>query len=230
MFKILVIEDDKILSALVKQYLLLQKYEVDIALDGEEGLELLSNNDYAAAIIDWELPGLIGPSVCKSFRSRGGQTPIILLTKKSKVSEKVSGFDSGADDYLCKPFEMPELYARLQALLRRPPAIKERLITIENLVIDCDRRTAMVAGQALDLTRKEFVVLELLASNPDRLFTPDSIMNKVWSFDKDITVWAVRSTISRIRTKITAVDQRCASLIKNIYGQGYKLASSSDES
>ncbi|MBX9669076.1 MAG: response regulator transcription factor [Candidatus Obscuribacterales bacterium] len=223
MSKVLIIEDDKILSALVKQALMSQRYTVDISYDGEEGLEMLLSNQYACAIVDWEVPNLIGPEICRTYRQRGGNTPIIMLTRRTRTAEKVVGFDSGADDYLPKPFDMEELYARLRGLMRRPAEIKTQIVRVGELIVDRDRRSASVAGKELELTKKEFLMLELLVSNPGRLFSPESIIDGVWSLDDEITVWAVRSNIARIRSKIAAMDENCAAMIKTIYGQGYKI-------
>ncbi len=227
MSKLLIIEDDKILSALVKQALTSQKYTVDTSFDGAEGLEMLLANQYACAIVDWELPNLIGPEICRAYRQHGGTTPIIMLTRRSRTSEKVTGFDSGADDYLPKPFDMDELYARLRGLMRRPAEIKTQTIRVGDLIVDRERRSASVGGKELELSKKEFLMLELMVSNPGRLFSPESIIDGVWSLDDEITVWAVRSNIARIRSKIAAVDEDCAALIKTIYGQGYKIESPS---
>ncbi len=223
MSKLLLVEDDKVFSALIKQALAVQRFAVDATRDGEEGLEMLMSNQYDCAILDWELPNLTGPEICQTYRHSGGKTPIIMLTRRSKTSDKVSGFEAGADDYLPKPFEMEELFARLKALMRRPVLTKARVIEIGSLVIDSEKRMATVKNQSLDLSIKEFIMLELLANNRGRLFSAESIINSAWSLDKDVSIWAVRSNIARIRSKIAAIDEECAKQVKTIYGQGYKI-------
>ncbi len=223
MAKLLLIEDDQILSTFVKQFLSMKKFEVDVVLDGTEGLDFLKHQEYAAAIIDWDLPGINGMEIIRQFREAGGQTPIIMLTKRSKVSDKVTGFGAGADDYLAKPFELDELLARLTSLMRRPPVIKDSRIKIGELVLDCQKRLATVREQQVELSRKEFSILELLAMNPEQLFSNEVILDRVWSTESDSSIWAVRTHIARIRSKIAAIDDDTAQLIKTIYGQGYKI-------
>ncbi|MBX9666121.1 MAG: response regulator transcription factor [Candidatus Obscuribacterales bacterium] len=223
MSKFLLIEDDQILSTFIKQYLTVKKFEVDVVLDGTQGLEWLKQQDYAVAIIDWDLPGIDGKEIIRQYREAGGQTPIIMLTKRSKVADKVTGFEAGADDYLAKPFELDELHARLTSLMRRPPAIKESRITIGTLMVDRHNRVATVRGQQIELSRKEFAILELLTANPEHVFSNDAIMDKVWSTESDGSIWAVRTHIARIRSKIADIDDDPAQLIKTLYGQGYKM-------
>lgn len=223
MARILVIEDDKILSTFIKQYLTSKLVEVDTVFDGADGLHWLQSQSYAAAVVDWELPGKSGVELCKEFRENGGNTPIIMLTKRSKVADKVKGFDVGADDYLAKPFELEELWARLKSLLRRPATIKPNVLSVGSLEIDTMNRTVSVKQTQIELSRKEFCILELLASNPGQLFSGDAILDKIWSTDLESSVWAVRTAIARIRSKIAAIDEAAAQQIKTIYGQGYKL-------
>lgn len=222
--KILLVEDDQVLSYFIKQFMELKKFEVDVVADGEQGLLWLTSQEYSAAVIDWDLPKKNGTEICVEYRQRGGQTPIIMLTKRSKLADKVTGFEAGADDYLPKPFEQEELYTRILSLMRRPPEYKPTVITIGNLVLDCNRRTAQVRGQVLDLSRKEFSILELLATNPERVFSGESILDKVWSTDNESSIWAVRTHVAKIRSKISEIDENTSTLIKTIYGQGYKLS------
>ncbi|MBX9695254.1 MAG: response regulator transcription factor [Cyanobacteria bacterium] len=223
MAKLLLIEDDQILSTFIKQYLSVKKFEVDVVLDGTQGLDWLKHQEYAVAIIDWDLPGINGMEIIRQYREAGGQTPIIMLTKRSKVSDKVTGFEVGADDYLAKPFELDELHARLTSLMRRPPVIKDSRVTVGELMLDLHKRIATVRGQQLELSRKEFAILELLTVNPEQLFSSEAIMDKVWSTESDSSIWAVRTHIARIRSKIAALDDDTAQLIKTLYGQGYKI-------
>lgn len=222
--KILLIEDDQVLSYFIKQYMELKKFEIDLVGDGDEGLLWLTSQEYSVAIIDWDLPGKNGKDICIEYRQNGGQTPIIMLTKRSNLSDKVTGFEAGADDYLPKPFAQEELYSRILSLMRRPPAYRETIITVGNLVLDSNRRTAKVQGQLLELSRKEFSILELLATNPERVFSGENILERLWSTEDDSSIWAVRTHVAKIRSKISAVDEETASLIKTIYGQGYKLS------
>ncbi|MBY0550505.1 MAG: response regulator transcription factor [Candidatus Obscuribacterales bacterium] len=222
--KILLIEDDQVLSYFIKQFMGTKKFEVDLTGDGEEGLRWLTSQEYSAAVIDWDLPKKNGTEVCVEYRRLGGQTPIIMLTKRAKLADKITGFEAGADDYLPKPFEQEELYARILSLMRRPASFKPTVVTIGELTLDCNARTASVQGQAIELSRKEFAILELLATNPEHVFSGESILDKVWSTETDSSVWAVRTHVARIRSKISAVDESTSTLIKTIYGQGYKLS------
>jgi DNA-binding response OmpR family regulator len=221
--KILLIEDDKTLSTLIAQFLAVRKFDVDAVLDGEEGLNWLRNQQYGVAVIDWDVPSINGVEICRQFRESGGNTPILMLTKRSQVADKISGITAGADDYLPKPFDMDELYIRLVALMRRAPEVKPSLLRAGQLTVDSTQRVASVCGQPIELSRKEFAILELLIANPGRVYSGESILEKLWSTERDTTMWAVRTHVARVRSKIAAVDSETASLIKTLYGQGYKL-------
>lgn len=221
--KILLIEDDKILSAFVKQFLTSRKFTVDTVLDGEEAISWLTNQQYDAVIMDWHLGTKNGPDICKEYREKGGNAPILMLTQRSKVADKVHGLESGADDYLPKPFDGEELFARLKSLLRRPAAMRTSNISVGNLSINVDTRTVRVNDKAIDTSAKEFSILELLVSNPGHLFSGDAILNKVWASEAESSVWAVRTHIARLRSKINDIDPDTAAMLKTVYGQGYKF-------
>ncbi len=223
--KILLIEDDKILSAFVKQFLTARKFTVDTVFDGEDAINWLTNQQYDAVIMDWHLGTKNGPDICKEFRAQGGCTPILMLTQRSKVADKVHGLEAGADDYLPKPFDGEELFARLKSLLRRPAAMRSAAITIGNLAINLDTRTVKIGDKTIDTSAKEFSILELLVSNQGHLFSGDAILNKVWASEAESSVWAVRTHIARLRSKINDVDPDTAAMLKTVYGQGYKFES-----
>lgn len=221
--KILLVEDDKILSAFVKQFLTARKFTVDTVFDGEDAINWLTHQQYDAIIMDWHLGTKNGPDICKEYRASGGCAPILMLTQRGKVADKVHGLEAGADDYLPKPFDGEELFARLKSLLRRPAAIRSAEIVIGKLAINLDTRTVKVADKAIETSAKEFSILELLASNQGHLFSGDAILNKVWASEADSSVWAVRTHIARLRSKINDVDPDTASMLKTVYGQGYKI-------
>lgn len=223
--KILLIEDDKILSAFVKQFLTARKFTVDTVFDGEDAMNWLTNQQYDAVIMDWHLGSKNGPDICKEYRAKGGCSPILMLTQRSKVADKVHGLEAGADDYLPKPFDGEELFARLKSLLRRPATMRSSEVNVGKLSINLDTRTVRVADKPIETSAKEFAILELLASNQGHLFSGDAILNKVWASEAESSVWAVRTHIARLRSKISEADPETASMLKTVYGQGYKFES-----
>lgn len=223
MAKVLLIEDDVALANFVKISLEQNQYEVDHLVSGSEGLEWLLNTHYDLAIIDWALPQLSGVEICKQYRENGGKSPILMLTGKTQASEMVTGLDSGADDYLPKPFSLEVLHARLRALLRRQPALSESKMTLGLYVVDQSKKILLVDGKEIKLPRKEFLIIELLMKHPGHTFSAEAIMDRAWSSDSETSPETVRSHIARLRSKIAAVSEEAADCLKNIYGLGYKL-------
>lgn len=223
MAKILIVEDDEILANLVKKGLTKENYAVDIVTNGSDGLSWLQNEAYSLAIVDWELPQLSGVELCQRYRRDGGNVPILMLTGKKKSSEVVEGLDAGADDYLPKPFDMAPLLARIRALLRRPRAIAESHLVVGDIKLDPATGTVCVNENVVDLTKKEFGVLDHLMRNANRICSPQSILDNVWSTDSDSTPDVVRSVVSRLKIKLEAAGVGKESQIRNIYGMGYKL-------
>ena len=221
MARILVIEDDPQVSTVVEEALCAFNHIVEIVEEGAEGLERLTYYHYDLAIIDWMLPGLTGIEICQKYRSNGGQIPVLFLTGQSDVPDKVKAFDSGADDYLTKPFAFSELMARVRALLRRPPQMTEKVLESGGLVMELSTCSVLKNGQKVNLAPSEFALLELFMKNPGRLFSSDDLLNRVFKTESEATDEAVRQRVLRLRKKIAIEDK--ASVIKTVKGLGYKF-------
>lgn len=221
MARILVVEDDPQVSQVVEEALCAYNHIVDIVEEGAEGLERLTYYHYDLAIIDWMLPGLTGIEICQKYRSNGGQIPVLFLTGQSDVPDKVKAFDSGADDYLTKPFAFSELMARVRALLRRPPQLTEKVLESGGLVMELSTCSVLKNGQKVNLAPSEFALLELFMKNPGRLFSSDDLLNRVFKTESEATDEAVRQRVLRLRKKI-AIDDK-PSVIKTVKGLGYKF-------
>ncbi len=226
MAKILLVEDDKRLCQLITDLLGFEQFVVEVVHDGQEGLDRLKLYDYDLIILDWELPKLAGVEICKAFRNGGGQASVLMLTGKSAIAEKESGFDAGADDYLTKPFDSRELLARIRALLRRAPAFKSQIMTFGDLTLDAAGHRFLVADTEVPLLPKEFMLLEYILRNPNQVFSQEMLLNKIWSSESDASALAVRSCIKRIRRKLE--DHGSKFTLKAVYGVGYRFEESSN--
>lgn len=222
MARILVIEDDPKVSQVVEEALAAFNHIVETVDEGQEGLERLTYYHYDLAIVDWMLPGLTGIEICKRYRNAGGQIPLLFLTGQSDVPNKVEAFDSGADDYLTKPFAFSELMARVRALLRRPPQMTEKVLESGGLKLDLSTCSVTKNGEAVNLAPSEFALLELFMKSPGRLFSSDELLNRVFKTESEATDEAVRQRVLRLRKKI-AIDGNKDSLIKTVKGLGYKF-------
>jgi DNA-binding response OmpR family regulator len=220
---ILLIEDDPGISAFVRQGLSELGYAVDVARDGDAGQHLARGGTHDVIILDVMLPGASGIEVCTALRRQGHKTPILMLTALSETSDKVSGLEAGADDYLVKPFEFDELAARIKALLRRGQASPTTLLRCEDLEVDLLRRQVTRAGQKIKLTAKEFALLEYLMRNPDRVLTRTSIGQHIWGMDFDYGGNVIEVYISTLRRKIDKGFGR--PLIHTLIGSGYMFSS-----
>jgi OmpR-family two-component system manganese-sensing response regulator len=221
MAKILVVEDDADLADRVRAWLEAERHMAEVAPDGNVAMEHLGAFTYDVIILDWELPGLTGPEVCRKFRAQGGATPIIMLTGKDKVSDKEVGLDAGADDYLTKPFHVKELSARIRALMRRPSAVMGATLKIADLELDPTAHKLTKDGKDVDLLPKEFALLEFFMRHPNQLFSPEALLDRVWHSDSESTIETVYTYIKRLRAKIDTDKKN--SLIKTVYGLGYRL-------
>jgi DNA-binding response OmpR family regulator len=221
MSKILLVDDDKELAENVEDYLKVDAHIVEKTHTGEDALEFLRQYVYDLVILDWGLPGLSGVEVLRKYRAIGGQTPILMLTGKETLQDKEIGLDAGADDYLTKPFHLRELAARVRALLRRPTAVLNNVITVGNLSVDIARRTARKDGKVLELLPKEYALLEFFLRHPDQVFDPNTLLDRVWHSEQDVGTETVRTHITRLRKKIDSLGKQ--SIIKNVHGQGYRL-------
>jgi len=220
--RILLIEDEKNLANIIKKGLQEEGYSVDVAYDGEEGLYMAENLPADVIVLDIMLPKLDGLTILKTIRGKGIKTPVVLLTAKDAVFDKIKGLDTGADDYLTKPFEFGELLARIRALLRRIGEQKSPVIIIDDLEINTASHKVKRAGKKIDLSPREYAILEYLAYNKDRVLTRIEITEHIYdeSFDLDSNI--VDVYINYLRTKIDKDSDK--KLIHTIRGTGYMLA------
>ena len=225
--RILLVEDEPSAARMLAKGLREQGYAVDVAGDGEEALYQQSINKYDVVILDVMLPRRDGFDVCRSIRSEGSKVPILMLTARDAVDDRISGLDSGADDYLTKPFDFGELLARVRALLRRPDALLPEAITIADLEINIHARRVKRASQEIQLTLKEYALLEYFARNVDRVLSRAEIAEHVWDQSFDLFSNLIEVYIQRLRRKID--DGHLLKLIQTRRGEGYVLTTS-DES
>lgn len=228
--KVLLVEDDRDLSMLVKEWLRAENYDLDISHSGSEGFEYLRQGHYDLIILDWDLPGMSGLEICKKYRASGGSKPVLILTGKNQIAEKEQGLDSGADDYLTKPFHMRELSARLRALGRRNTVAVSSTIRVGNLELDPSSHKLYKAGVEVHLHPKEFALLEFLMRHPGDVFSSEAIIQRVWSVDAETTTEAVRTAVRRIRQKLDDSDDEDKSIIENVRRIGYRLRVSRSQS
>src|SRR3990172_7597996 len=223
--RVLVIEDDVRLTKLIAQILTDEHFAVDVAGDGENGLNLALRGVHDVAIIDWMLPGRDGPSICRQMREAKVKTGVLMLTARGQMEDRVAGLESGADDYLIKPFAFDELLARVRALGRRGSGQSENFTELRagNLVLDLHSRRARRGDKTLELTKTEWALLEYLMRHPDQVLTQNNILEYVWSYEKDIQSSMVAVYISYLRGKLNVPGQRDP--IETVRGMGYRLVS-----
>jgi len=180
--RILIIEDDDLILKMLRRSLVYEGYQVDTAVDGEGGLNMLRDNKPALVILDWMLPGMDGLEVCRRIRELGNQ-PVLMLTAKDTLEDRVQGLDAGADDYLVKPFELDELLARIRALLRRTQVERAPILTFGDLALDTSTRQATRKNRLIMLTAKEYDLLEMFMRHPRQVLTREIIFDRVWGYD-----------------------------------------------
>ncbi len=220
MAKILLVEDDALLRCSITDLLEADNHVVESTDDGSDASQLLSMNQYDLLIVDWGLPGKTGVALCEEIRKRSDHTPVLMLTARSAIEEKVTGLNAGADDYLAKPFDMRELQARTKALLRRSNRITEAVFKAGNLVIDMDNHKVLLKEAELELLPLEFSLLEFFVRNRNRVMTTEEILNGVWKSDSDATRGALRQCLVRLRKKL---DDDHKNVIQSVYAVGYKF-------
>ena len=219
--RILLIEDDTAIARLLKEGLEDEVYAVDVAHDGDEGYRTAMADDYDVIILDVMLPEMNGYEVCRALRQDGNQTPILMLTARDAERDIVEGLDIGADDYLAKPFSFEVLLARIRALLRRPNEKLEEVLRVGDLTLDPSSKKVMRASQEINLTAKEYGVLEYLMSNASKVLSKEQIISHVWDFDADVLPNNVELFIMFLRRKIDKPFD--SKLIHTVPGFGYKL-------
>lgn len=224
--RLLLIEDDEIIAELVRGGLEEARFRVDVAEDGAQGLRMALAEDYGVVILDLMLPGMDGMRVCQSLRSRRSTVPILMLTARDAITDRVKGLEAGADDYLPKPFDFTELLARVRALLRRDKVHKAGVIRVADLEIDTTAARVRRAGQELHLTPREYALLEALAVNEGRVLTRDVIQDRIW-MDEESTSNTVNVHVALLRKKVDADFP--VKLIHTVHGFGYMLRTPDEE-
>jgi heavy metal response regulator len=219
--RILVVEDERRIAAFIKRGLEEEHYAVDVAYDGEEALDWAAMVDYDLIVLDVLLPKKDGIEVCRELRAQGNKVPILMLTARDAIEDRVQGLDSGADDYLVKPFAFQELLARIRALLRRSGEIKTPRLQVGDLVLDTLTHRATRGGQVIELTAREYALLEFLMRHPGQVLSRTQILEHVWNYDFFTTSNVVDVYIRYLRRKIDKSFE--AKLLQTVRGVGYKI-------
>jgi DNA-binding response OmpR family regulator len=221
--KVLIVEDEHKIANLIKQGLEQERFVVDIAYDGTTGFDYASSEPYDVIILDRLLPGMDGLEICQKLRRQGNHIPILMLTAKGQVIDRVEGLNSGADDYLTKPFAFEELLARAKALARRPKTTISNTLQIEDLSLDIDTYEIKRGKDQITLSSKEFALLEYLMRHQNKTLAKEQIINHVWSYDANILPNTVEVFIGYLRNKIDRPFKDKKNLIHTVRGFGYKI-------
>lgn len=221
MAKILVVEDDVATSLAIKEWLESEKHKVDVVNSGDEALDYLKAFEYDLLLLDRQLPGLSGIEICKLYKSKTSR-PVLMLTSMSSIEHKVQGLESGADDYLTKPFDVRELIARVKALLRRSTdnQILDK-VTIRDITVDTGSRIVKRNEKTIELTPREYELLEFFVKHPNQIISQEALLKRVWHSDADASPQAVYTCLNRLRKHLDASDKEY--LIKTVHGVGYRL-------
>lgn len=219
--RMLVVEDEKDLNSIICSKLVKEGYNVDACYDGKAALDFIEMTEYDGVIMDIMIPYVNGIEVLKTIRADKQQVPVLFLTAKGETQDIVRGLDAGASDYMTKPFEFPELLARLRVMLRTQGRVNENVITCGSLVVDMNNHKAVRNGQDIDLTVREYAILEYLARNRNIVVTREQIRANIWNIDDDVNSNVVDVYIRYLRRKID--DKYDDKLIQTIRGVGYKL-------
>lgn len=221
--RILVVEDERKIAQAIKKGLEQETFAVDICYDGDEGLRYALDEPYDVIVLDRMLPSKDGVSICQELRAAGTQTPILMLTAKDKIKDRVDGLNAGADDYLVKPFAFEELLARIRSLLRRPSQAVTSELTCSDLRLNAQTFEVSRGKKQLQLTQKEFALLEYLLRKQGTIVSKDHIIAHVWDYDADILPNTVEVYIGYLRNKIDKPFAKAKPLIHTIRGFGYRL-------
>jgi DNA-binding response OmpR family regulator len=226
--RVLLVEDEPDLGAAIQSSLNRHKYIVDWVVDGTQAWAYLDqfHIHYVVAILDWMLPGLSGLELCQRLRANQNPLPVLMLTARDSMADKVAGLDAGADDYLVKPFGMAELRARLRALQRRSPQLQPHHLQVGNLTLDYNTATVALHSsqteqQTIPLTAKEFQLLEYFLQHPNQILTRDQLLDQVWDLEAEPISNVLPAQIRLLRRKLT--EYGCKELLETVYGFGYRL-------
>ncbi len=220
--KILVVEDEHKIANLIKQGLEQEKFTVDVAYDGAAGYDLAFEDNYDLVILDRLLPKMDGLTICKKLRDEEKHVPILMLTAKAQIMDKVEGLDNGADDYLTKPFAFEELLARIKALSRRPQSAVNKILQVSDLVLSVNTYEVKRDNKNIYLSSKEFSLLEYLMRNKNKILTKEQIINHVWNYDSDVLPNTVEVFVGYLRNKIDK-PFKGKNLIHTQRGFGYRI-------
>ena len=227
MAKILIVEDEIDVSFLLKIELESEGYVVELAEEGTLAWELMSAYQYDVIILDWQVPGFSGIELCtklrqsESLKQVSAPTPVLMLTGRGSIADKTCGLDTGADDYLTKPFDTREVAARVRALLRRFGGTGTNQIVSGDLLFDLKSKSFSIAGETIKLLPKELALIEFLMRNPNQVFSPEALLERVWHSDSQVAIGTVYTTMKTLRKKIAEIKESCP--IETVHGLGYKL-------
>ena len=222
MSKILLVEDELDLSNQIKDWLVRDHHMVEAVGNGETACHLLRVSKYDLIILDWQLPGVSGLEICKKYRAFGGKSPVLMLTARSAVDDREAGLDAGADDYLCKPFHLKELSARVRALIRRSSGGQAaNVLRLKEINLDPSARRVSKGANEIRLEPKEFALLEFLMRNRNVVFSADALLDRVWESDTSVSPDSVRTYIKALRKKLDINGE--PSIITTVHGLGYRL-------
>jgi two-component system, OmpR family, response regulator len=223
--KVLIVEDEHKIANSIKQGLIQENFNVDVAYDGTEGYDLAVAEEYDVIILDRLLPGMEGLGICKKLREQKNHTPILILTARGQITDRVEGLEGGADDYLIKPFAFEELLARIKALARRPKKTQEAIIEIADLSLNTKTFEVKRDNVHIQLSSKEFSLLEYLMRHSREILTKDKIISHVWNYESNILPNTIEVYVGYLRNKIDKPFKKSPKLIHTIRGFGYKIGS-----
>jgi DNA-binding response OmpR family regulator len=219
--RILVVEDELKIANAMKRALELQRYAVGVAYNGTEGYDLAAGEEFDLIILDIMLPGMDGLTICKKLRQEGVTTPILMLTARGQISDKITGLDTGADDYMVKPFSFEELFAHIRALIRRPKQMDANILKVKDLTLNTSTYKVARDGKNIQLSAKEFSILEYLLRNKNRVISRDQLISHVWNYDADVMPNVVEVHIKHMRDKVDAPF--ASPIIETVRGKGYMI-------
>ncbi len=225
--KILLVEDDLLQLELLAKVLSQEKYIIDCIADGETAQWLISNRNYDLLILDWILPGVSGISLCRQYRQLGKTAPILMMSAKANIEDKVTGLDAGADDYLVKPVDLVEFLARVRALCRRAPLWNGNSLAVGGLQLHLDTLNLEYQQQKVQLSAREFQLLEYMLRHPQQVLNQEQIEQALWEWDNEPESNAVTSLVRRLRQRLQQIG--AAACLETIYGLGYRLCNPQDK-